>query len=544
MLIDRLLSRYPSPDYELKSKMTIFAALSLFSAAMALVIGTLDIFIGAEPVIILMEFAFFPLILAPLMLAVRGRYDLGIALYLVLVDLVFLATTLALPVYNPEILYKYAFYLILSQLLGLVIARGKSSIIANISLNGVSQIAVFILLGLSPAHADLRGLSTAAFVETSMMLAVTSFLSLRGSRIFSHALDMARSEAERSRSRAAAMEDAVAAARSSLDVSRSLLAASTKIESLVAERERSMQELVSLSESFQSRLDRIAGENRRLQSTASGSETILRAQEKAIDETSGAVGRVGEAITDAQTMAQRRRESVQGLLTASEEGFKRRAEVTKALEKLGESIQGEMTFVGLIEDVASRTNLLAMNASIEAAHAGNAGRGFSVVAAEIRKLAEQSTEETKGIAAVVKANRDSLGRTGQANVEAETQFGTLVGEAKEVAEAMGEILDRLSGMSRGASLIDGKIRDLVSISDRFDAAFKEIISITGANDSSFAEMLPFFRDLSARVSADLAAMQAIGAEARRIAEAGKINADQTEALNAAIVTLAPDRANK
>jgi methyl-accepting chemotaxis protein len=215
--------------------------------------------------------------------------------------------------------------------------------------------------------------------------------------------------------------------------------------------------------------------------------------------------------------------------------------VSKALEKLGESIQGEMVFVGLIEDVASRTNLLAMNASIEAAHAGNAGRGFSVVAGEIRTLAEQSSEKTKGIAEVVKANRDSLGRTGQANREAETQFGTLVGEAREVAEAMGELLDRLSGMSRGALLIEAKIRDLVGISDRFDSAFKEIISITGSNDSSFGEMLPFFRDLSSRVSADLAAMQSISAEARRIAETGKINAEQTEALNAAIVTLAPDR---
>lgn len=541
MLVDRLLRRYPSPDYELKSKMTIFAALSLFSAAMALIIGTIDLFAGAEPIIIVMEFAFFPLVLAPLMLAVRARYDLGVALYLVLVDLVFLATTLALTVYNPEIIYKNAFYLILSQLLGLVIARHKSSIIANLSLNGVGQLVIFVVLGLSPDHAELRGLSTTAFIETSMMLAVTSFLSLRGSRIFSHALDMARSEADRSRSRAAAMEDAVAAARSSLDVSRELLAASKKIEALVEERTRSMGELETLSASFQTRLDKLAEENRKLRSTASESETILGAQEKAIGETSGAVGLVSEAISAAQSTAQQRRESVQDLLAASEEGAKRRAEVSKALEKLGESIQGEMVFVGLIEDVASRTNLLAMNASIEAAHAGNAGRGFSVVAGEIRTLAEQSSEKTKGIAEVVKANRDSLGRTGQANREAETQFGTLVGEASEVAEAMGELLDRLSGMSRGALLIETKIRDLVGISDRFESAFKEIISITGSNDASFGEMLPFFRDLSSRVSADLAAMQAISAEARRIAETGKINAEQTEALNAAIVTLAPDR---
>jgi len=541
VLVDRLLKRYPEPDFELRAKMGIFTALSILSSLMAAVIAVIDIIAKAPTPIIVMEFAAAALIMIPLAMAVRGRYDAGVALYLGVVDLVFLATTLALEGYNPEYIYKYAFYLIVSQILGLVVSRGRISIIVNLAVNWLCHPAVFVLLALAPRNAALRGLSFTAFAETTMMLAVTSFLSLRGSRIFSGAIETARREAESSRVRAEGMESAIAAARSSLDIGKQLLESSRSIEELVAERARSMAELESLSASFRSLLEGVAEDNRCLKTTVAGSEDVLGAQERAVTETSSAVGEVTRAIADARSLANEREKVVRGLLEASDEGSKRRAEVALALGGLEKSIQGEMAIVGVIEDIAARTGLLAMNASIEAAHAGNAGRGFSVVAQEIRKLAEQSSSETGNISAVVKSNRASLDRASSADSEAESQFGTLVEEAREVAQAMRGLLEGLADMSTGAGLIDEKMRDLVSISSRLGSGFKEISRISELSDASFSEMLPFFRDLSSRLSADLSAMRAIGDEAGRIAEAGRLNAERIESLSAAMSALAPER---
>jgi methyl-accepting chemotaxis protein len=137
----------------------------------------------------------------------------------------------------------------------------------------------------------------------------------------------------------------------------------------------------------------------------------------------------------------------------------------------------------------------------------------------------------------VKANRESLEAMGSANAESEGQYETLLSESREVAGAMGELLDRLSAMSQAAGRIDGAARGLAEISGSFALAFKRVVESAGANERSLAETRDFFRDLSARVGEDLDAMRAIGAEARRVAEAGRRNAERIEALNEAMARL-------
>jgi twitching motility protein PilJ len=77
-------------------------------------------------------------------------------------------------------------------------------------------------------------------------------------------------------------------------------------------------------------------------------------------------------------------------------------ETSKRIKRLGESSQEIGEIVELISDITEQTNVLALNAAIQAASAGEAGRGFSVVAEEVQRLAERSADATKQIAAIVK----------------------------------------------------------------------------------------------------------------------------------------------
>jgi twitching motility protein PilJ len=159
-------------------------------------------------------------------------------------------------------------------------------------------------------------------------------------------------------------------------------------------------------------------------------------------------------------------------------------ETSKRIKRLGESSQEIGEIVELISDITEQTNVLALNAAIQAASAGEAGRGFSVVAEEVQRLAERSGEATKQIAAIVKTIQTDT-HDAVAAMEHSTQG---VVEGAKLSDAAGQALNEISSVSQDlARLIQAISADTqtqADIATKVADSMQDILRITGQTTTS------------------------------------------------------------
>jgi twitching motility protein PilJ len=153
-------------------------------------------------------------------------------------------------------------------------------------------------------------------------------------------------------------------------------------------------------------------------------------------------------------------------------------ETSKRIKRLGESSQEIGEIVQLISDITEQTNVLALNAAIQAASAGEAGRGFTVVAEEVQRLAERSGEATKHIAAIVK----SIQRDTQDAVEAMERSTRGVVDGTKTADEAGAALREIENISNRLASLIGAIssatREQAGSAAKVAANMKAILGIT------------------------------------------------------------------
>jgi twitching motility protein PilJ len=153
-------------------------------------------------------------------------------------------------------------------------------------------------------------------------------------------------------------------------------------------------------------------------------------------------------------------------------------QTAKRIKRLGESSQEIGEIVGLISDITEQTNVLALNAAIQAKAAGDAGRGFSVVADEVQRLAQRSAEATKRIAAIVKNIQSDT----QETVAAMEQTTQGVIEGARLSDAAGGALQEIENVSRElaglAQSISRSTQSQVELADQLSGRMGNILDIT------------------------------------------------------------------
>jgi len=217
------------------------------------------------------------------------------------------------------------------------------------------------------------------------------------------------------------------------------------------------------------------------------------AQSERLAETVSAMGQMSATVLDvahsastaAQTAATARekassgsrvvRQAVDGIAAAREKALA----LTRNMAELGDQAEGIGRILGVISDIADQTNLLALNAAIEAARAGEAGRGFAVVADEVRKLAEKTMSATAEVGQAIRDIQDGTRKSVQGVQEAVTVIESATGLADQSGQALDAIVSLVESASDQVGSIATASREQSAASEIIENAIADVNRLSG-----------------------------------------------------------------
>jgi methyl-accepting chemotaxis protein len=224
-------------------------------------------------------------------------------------------------------------------------------------------------------------------------------------------------------------------------------------------------------------------------------------------------------------------ESIRLLVESSEIGRTDIQTVASGIEEIGRESAGLLEINAVMQNIASQTNLLSMNAAIEAAHAGETGKGFAVVADEIRKLAENSSAQSKTIGAVLKKIKTSIDAITKSAGVALERFGTIAAMVKTVSDHETNIRAAMTEQESGSRDILEAVRQLTAATETVKAAADEMADESRQVLQQSGELSSISDQISSRMDQMAEGAEQIGGAIDRVNQISEDNRNNIITLN-------------
>lgn len=298
-------------------------------------------------------------------------------------------------------------------------------------------------------------------------------------------------------------------------------AAATEIAGVVERAgERILRQDGSVTQSSSS-VEQINGNIKSLESMILNLSTAISDSSAAVEEMTANIASITRSIEQVDDYVGR-------LETSSDRGRATLKGVTERVTEVVEQAENLKKANQLIATISAQTNLLAMNAAIEAAHAGEYGRGFAVVANEIRNLAENSTRQSRIIAEELKSTNQAIENAVAASTDAENAFGSMLEMVGTVGDLERTVKESLAAQDEGNQAVLGNLEEMKSIGRQVQDGVGEISSGSNVILEEMGRLVDSSRDLAAIMDDINRGTEAIRSAMDEVAIAGTRNRELLE----------------
>lgn len=246
-------------------------------------------------------------------------------------------------------------------------------------------------------------------------------------------------------------------------------------ENLIATTEETSASSSQISSNISSIAHQIAGLDERfvqvvrdvegIKNSVASLNSQIQEQMAMVEESTASVTEMNASLDNIGGITRKRRAAADRLTRTMESGGEKAGATVDIVRKINDHVGNIRDIIGIIGGISAQTNLLAMNAAIEAAHAGESGRGFSVVADEIRKLSEATAEQSKEIDRILRLMVELTGEANDSGGELSDAFAAIDREVREFSVSLEEISSSMDEMRVGGDQVLQAIVALQNASD-------------------------------------------------------------------------------